>query len=278
MASAEAAASRGDAFRAEGEKALGRSTIFGFGKTKKFEDAAEAFTKAGNAYKLATRWQEAGEMFLKASTAHKELGSDSDTVNSIVEAGNCFKKVNPVECIKAFTSAIELYNLSGRFGMSARYWKEVAEIYEADGNTAGAIESYEQAATLFSGDNKQTTANQCLVKIGTLAGQEDQFTRAADIFEQIGRESLTSNLGKYSAKGYFLQSLLCHLAAGDNVAVKGKLEEYKNADFSFPGSRECGFVEKLIQVGFIYMAFLGCLFSVLMRRLTASTRCKEKYQ
>ena len=37
-----------------------RTLIFGFGKTQKYEDAADAFVKAGNAYKLANLWQSAG--------------------------------------------------------------------------------------------------------------------------------------------------------------------------------------------------------------------------
>lgn len=39
-----------------------RTLIFGFGKTQKYEDAAEAFVKAGNAYKLANLWQSAGSI------------------------------------------------------------------------------------------------------------------------------------------------------------------------------------------------------------------------
>lgn len=248
MSSGDQAAARGDGFKAEAQKALTRTTIFGFGKEKKFEDAADGFTKAGNAYKLAMRWDQAGEMFLQAAECHKTLGSESDAVNAVVESANCFRKVNPVQAITSYLRAIGMYNDSGRFGTSARYHKEIAEIFEADGNAAGAMEHYQEAANLFTGDNKASAAKDCFLKIATLASGSDEFTRAADIFESIARESLTSNLGKYSAKGYFQQSLLCHLAAGDNVAVKSKLEEFKNADFSFPTSRECGLVEKLVQV------------------------------
>jgi len=37
--------SKGAQYMAEGEKALNRTTLFGFGKAQKFEDAAEAFDK-----------------------------------------------------------------------------------------------------------------------------------------------------------------------------------------------------------------------------------------
>ena len=85
--------------------------------------------------------------------------------------------------------------------------------------------------------------------MATLRSQEDDFTKAADIFESLGHESLESKLGAYSAKGYFFQSVLCHMAAGDNVAATGKLESFKATDYNFPSSRECQFLEKLVAVG-----------------------------
>ena len=74
------------------------------------------------------------------------------------------------------------------------------------------------------------------------------MARAAEIFASNAKESLSSRLGAFSAKGYFFQALLCHLASGDAVQVGVKLDEFKNADFSFGSSRECGFVEKLWRV------------------------------
>jgi hypothetical protein len=83
----------GDRFKQEGEKALGRTTIFGFGKAQKYEDAAAAFVKAGNAYKMSGQHEEAAEVFLKAADAQKNTDSPSEAANSFVEAGNCYKKV-----------------------------------------------------------------------------------------------------------------------------------------------------------------------------------------
>ena len=74
----------------------------------------------------------------------------------------------------------------------------------------------------------------------------NDLSRAAKIFEDVGKQSLESNLGKFSAKGYFFQALLCHLAQGDNVATRLKVDEFKSADYSFGSSRECEFVESLL--------------------------------
>ena len=68
------------------------------------------------------------------------------------------------ECA-AFSQAIEKYNDSGRFGQSAKYQKEIAEIYEADNNVDMAMDHYQQAADLFNHDNKKQSANPCLLKV-----------------------------------------------------------------------------------------------------------------
>jgi hypothetical protein len=77
-----ASGSKGDSFLKEGESALRRSTIFGFGKAQKFEDAAEAFVKAGNAFKLSSLWESAGcfrfeiEAFRKPFVVHEYFYTD----------------------------------------------------------------------------------------------------------------------------------------------------------------------------------------------------------
>lgn len=253
-------AGKGDAFIAEAQRALNRTTIFGFGKAQKYEDAAEAFVKAGNAYKLANLWQSSGDAFIQAAEAWHQRGeSATEVINALVEAGNSYKRINPVDAVKAFERAIEMYNENGRFGMSARYCKEIAEILEGDHNDEGACNAYERAAQMFEHDNKKSNANTCLLKVATYKSEHDELSKAVDIFESIGKESLSSRLGAYSAKTYFFQSLLCCLAMGDNVLVSKKNDEYKNADFSFGTSRESEFVAKLLKVNKYFIILLVAL-------------------
>jgi alpha-soluble NSF attachment protein len=245
---ATAASARADSLKAEGVKALNRTLIFGFGKTQKYEDAAEHFKNAGNAYKLASLWQSAGEAFLQAAEAYGVLDQVTDTTGCIVEAAQCFKKVSPADAVLAFRKAIDMYNLNGRFGMSSRYCKEMAEVYEQDNNAEMALHAYQEAAELFVNDGKKSNANQCLLKVATMAAEKGDLVRAAGIYEDIGKESMSSRLGSYSAKGYFFQALLCYLALGDNVQVQQKLAQFKNADYSFQGSREGDFIERILKV------------------------------
>ena len=115
-----------------------------------------------------------------------------------------------------------------------------------------------QAADANEADNKKQGASQCLLKIATLASSSDDFTRAANIFEQLGTESMSTTLGAYSAKGHFFSALLCYLASGDAVATRSKLERYKNIDHTFPQSRECQLITNLLEV----QCISSCMYCV----------------
>jgi alpha-soluble NSF attachment protein len=56
------------------------------------------------------------------------------------------------------------------------------------------------------------------------------FEKASSVFEQVGGDCLNSNLMKFSAKGYFLQAVLCTLARGDIVAADVQLNKFKEMD------------------------------------------------
>lgn len=245
----EKAAGRALEFKTAGEKTLNKSSIFGFGRSQKFEDAAEHFKKAGNQFKLANMYKSAGDVFIQASDAYTSAGSDFNTevAQMVVEAANCYKKESPLDAANTFRRAIDIYKENGRFGMAARYAKELAEVFEADNNATDAVAAYEEAAKYFDDDNKKTNSLQCKQKIAQLSIEAGELMKAAEIFEEAGREAMSSRLGQYSAKGHFFSCLVCHLALGDTVQVSQKLDAFKNVDFSFATARECEFVEKILK-------------------------------
>jgi tetratricopeptide (TPR) repeat protein len=331
----------GDKFKLEAIKQRDATSLFGFGKKARQEEAMELFTKAGNAYKFEKRWSDAGESYLLAAACALNTDSPNDCVNCYVEAGNAYKMVSPVDAVNAYNKAIEQYNASGRYSQSARYYKEVAEICEKDNNLAGAISNYQQvsdlvsyiyrilllsasciymifstclspimplmvwvvsserrplqsclfiscygccfisslyniftyiliytyiyiyilkAAEIMESDNKKSTATECWKKVAVLCSQMDDLRRASEIFTRIAIESLDSKLGAFSAKAYFMQAALCHLAANDVVAATNTVNTAKTRDFSFGASRECAFLEKLVQVELHYMIICIILY------------------
>jgi len=239
----------GEGYEGEALKALNRTSFFGFGKTQKFEDAADAYVSAGNAYKRASNWQKAGECFEKASECWSKADpSTSDIANNLAEAAACFKKVDPEKSCILFEQVANTYENNSRFGMAAKTYKDIAEMQENDGNIKGALSFYEKAYDCYVKDHKEIAANQCLLKKAVLSTDDNQLMSSSEIFSNMGLESLKSRLGMYSAKGYFLQAVLCLFALGDLVAIEDKLESFKNADYTFASSRECGFLEKILEV------------------------------
>jgi alpha-soluble NSF attachment protein len=242
---------KGTACIAEAEKALSRTVIFGFGQAKKLEDAADAYNRAGNFFKLGNDFKKAAASYKKAVDQWLQTGEDrSEITSAVIEAGNCYKRAGEtVKAIDMFERAIEMYNDKGRIGQSARYAKEVAEMVETDGNHDLAIAKYRHAADLFDMDNKKSNSSQCRLKVASLLiniGSADALREAAEVFEAAGRDSLTAKLTSFSAKNHFFAALLVLMAMGDPVQVNNKMSAFKDADFSFNGTRECDFITKLV--------------------------------
>lgn len=173
----------------------------------------------------------------------------------VVCTGSSYKKVNSAEAVKAFRKAIGIYLDNGRILQAAKTAKETAEIFEEDDlgdnteNIKLAVESYEQAAEFFTMENQKSQGNQCMAKVAELlsaAMDPPDFIRAANIYDGLGKNCLESNLLKFNAKGYFLQSLLCFLASGDSIGASQALNRYDAIDYTFGESREGKFAASLL--------------------------------
>jgi alpha-soluble NSF attachment protein len=174
-------------------------------------------------------------------------------------AATCFKKNNAVDAVAAFQIAVLLLTDTGRLTQAAKLCKECAELYENDevhmegaqkSSTVLAIEQYEQAAELFGLEESKSQKSTCLAKVAELCSaalDPPDLTRAASIYDELGRNCLESNLLKFNAKGYFLQSILCHLGNSDAVGAEQALAKYEGIDYTFGESREGKFAASLVE-------------------------------
>ncbi|KAA8534009.1 hypothetical protein F0562_031526 [Nyssa sinensis] len=225
---------RGGEFEKKAEKKLNGWGLFG----SKYEDAADLFDKAANCFKLAKSWDQAGSAYVKLANCHIKLDSKHEAANGYADAAHCYKKTNTKESISCLEQAVNLFLDIGRLNMSARYYKEIAELYEAEQNFEQAIVYYEKAADLFQSEDVTTSANQCKQKIAQFAAQLEQYQKAIEIYEEIARHSLNNNLLKYGVKGHLLNAGICQLCKGDIVAITNALERYQDLDPTFSGTRE----------------------------------------
>mmetsp|Transcript_12785 Transcript_12785/g.31214 ORF Transcript_12785/g.31214 Transcript_12785/m.31214 type:complete len:317 (+) Transcript_12785:69-1019(+) len=257
----QAQRSKGDTFLNEAESILKKSTWFSSSTERKYEDAAESFTKAANAYKVGGCNDEAGAAYQRASELYKEkLKSLGEASKCLSDAGACLKKSNPAEAIGCYRSAVTLLCDAGRLNQAAKLSKQIAEIFENDGAASdgddgggavtAAIASYQQAAELFEMEQAKSQASSCLQKVAELSSgalDPPELLRAAEIYESLGRQCLESNLLKYNAKTHFLNGLMCHLANGDSVGASQAMARFDSLDYTFADSREGKFAKQLVE-------------------------------
>lgn len=225
---------KGEEFVKKAEKKLTGWGLFG----SKHEDAAELFEKAANCFKLAKSWDQAGAVFVKLAQCHIKLDSKHEAAGSYADAAHCYKKSNIKEAITCLEQSVNLFMEIGRLSMSARYYKEIAELCEQEQNLEQAMHYYDKAADLFQSEDVSSSANQCKQKIAQFAAQLEHYQRAIDIYEDIARQSLNNNLLKYGVRGHLLNAGICQLCKNDVVAISNALERYEELDPTFSGTRE----------------------------------------
>ena len=89
---------KGDAFLKEAEATLKKSTWFASSTERKYEDAAETFQKAANAYKVGGWNEEAGNAYKRAANLHK------DQLKNLGEASKCLSDAGEWNIIAVFLS------------------------------------------------------------------------------------------------------------------------------------------------------------------------------
>lgn len=133
--------------------------------------------------------------------------------------------------------------------------RDCAELFESDeiaveNATAMAIEMYEQAADLFQMEDSKGQSSNCKAKVAELSSaalDPPDLLKAGQIYDELGRNCLDSNLLKFNAKGYFLQSILCQLANSDAIGAEQALQRYEGIDYTFSESREGKFARTLVE-------------------------------
>lgn len=235
----------------EAEKLLNKKSWFG-GNDKAKEEGAETLLQAANAYKVGGLNHEAGATYNRVGEIYRDLNQPAEAAKAFNNAGSCFKKVNPVDAVYAYQSAISLMVDSGRLTQAAKMSRECAELFEGDetgDHVDRAIHYYNQAADFFDMEDSKAQASNCRAKVAELssaAKDPPDLLLAGRIYNDLGINCLDSNLLKFNAKGYFLQAILCQLANGDAIGAQNSLQRYEAIDYTFSESREGKFCRQLI--------------------------------
>lgn len=151
------------------------------------------------------------------------------------------------ECCRCLDEAKSLYAQEGRLSECAKLAKRRAEIFEKAEIIDLMLESYAEASELFDGEDQKGETRNCKLKIAhykALIEEKDAINEAIEIYEEVAKESLESNLLKWSVKQYYLKALLAALVlAANNLGktvddVREKRAEYCSLDATFEETRE----------------------------------------
>ncbi|KAL2219488.1 vesicular-fusion protein Sec17 [Thermoascus aurantiacus ATCC 26904] len=230
------------------QSASGGFSLFG-GRTEKYENAADLYIQAANAFRVQKLNKEAGQAFEKAAAIQKNnLNEPDDAANSLNEAFKVYRKTDPEDAARVLSAAIQHYISKGNFRRAATQQQYLAEVYEVEiGDMKKALEAYEKAAEWFEGDNAEALANKHYLKVADLAAIEGDYYKAIEHYEKVGKSSINNNLMKWSVKDYFLKAGICHLATNDLVATNRALESYRDIDPTFASTREHQLLVDLVQ-------------------------------
>jgi alpha-soluble NSF attachment protein len=216
----------------------GGFSLFG-GREEKWQNAADLYNQAANAFRMQKQNKEAGQAFEKcAAIQTNQLKEPDDAANTLTEAFKVYKKSDPTDAARCLDVAINHYTAKGNFRRAATQKEHLAEVYVELGDSKKAIESFELAASWFENDNAEALANKLYLKVADLAAMAKEYYKAIEQFEKVAKSSVSNNLMKWSVKDYFLKAGLCHLAVGDMVAMNRALDMYRDLDPTFATTRE----------------------------------------
>jgi alpha-soluble NSF attachment protein len=153
------------------KKAESRGGFFGGGGSAKYEEAAELYTQAANAFRLqklgttlpisfsktrlTVQGKEAGQTLEKAAQMQMKTDEKDDTANTLVESYKSYRRTDPQDAARVLKQAISLFTAKGNFRRAAGYQFNLAELYEQESDLfppEEALDAYDAAAEWYASD------------------------------------------------------------------------------------------------------------------------------
>jgi len=244
------------------DKKAGSSTGWFSSSSTKFEEAGDLYQQAANAFKLDKQFRDAGDAFAREAECREKCKEANEAANAWWNAAKAYKRGYPDLAVQALSQTITHLTTSGRFRQAADREKEIAQIYQHElNNIRSACESLERAGDWYSQEDATATANACYKDAADLHAELEEYPQAIQRYEQVADQSLVSALTKYSVKEYWLKACLCALAMKDSVTAKRNTQKYMSQDPTFASTRECKFVNAIIDAiqAEDQQAFTGCV-------------------
>lgn len=211
------------------------------------EDAADLYIQAANAFRLRKDGVSAGKAFEKAASLQKQTDAKEEVANTLIEAYKAFRTDSAQDAARVLAEAVHLFTLRGQFRRAAQYEMDLGELYENElDNADKAIQAYENAGDWYFNDRAEALSNKAFLKVAELSAIAGKYDISIENFERVAKQSLNSNLSKWSLKDYFFRAILTSLAQGDGVAAGLNLDKYVEWDPTFAATKEYQFANDFI--------------------------------
>lgn len=211
------------------------------------EDAADLYIQAANAFRLRKDGVSAGKAFEKAASLQKQTDAKEEVANTLIEAYKAFRNDSPQDAARVLAESVHLFTLRGQFRRAAQYEMDLGELYENElDNADKAIQAYENAGDWYFNDRAEALSNKAFLKVAELSALAEKYDIAVENFERVAKQSLNSNLSKWSLKDYFFRAILTSLAQGDGVAANLNLDKYVEWDPTFAATKEYQFAKDFV--------------------------------
>lgn len=211
---------------------------------------------------MEKQFREAGDAYAREAECREKCKELNEAANAWWNAAKAYKRGHPDLAVQALGQTITHLTSSGRFRQAADREKEIAQIYQFElHDLRRACDSLERAADWYSQEDANAMANACFKDAADLHAELEEYPQAIQRYEQVADQSLTSALTKYSVKEYWLRACLCALAMKDSITAKRNIQKYMAQDPTFASTRECKFVNALIDAvqAEDQQAFTGCV-------------------
>ncbi|KAI6650253.1 Alpha-soluble NSF attachment protein [Oopsacas minuta] len=228
-------------------KLVSSKTFIGklFGGVQKVEEAAEAFHRAGNLFKVNKNWELAGDAFTRASEVQSQLDSRHETATTLIDAAVCYKKCNLAKAADSYSKSSEIYLEMGRFNMSAKYNIALAEVLESMNDISASIDKYLKAGDMYAAEDSNSACSKALLKSASLYAKLCRWNEAIQLYDRVIESSLKTRLLSYSVKEYMFRSLLCQILL-KRGEVASKIDTYVQLHPPFQDTRELKLITDVI--------------------------------
>lgn len=216
----------------------------------KLSNASGYYLSAANKYKTAKEYKKSAHAFEQHAEALITLGESMFKIcDSYKKAAVQLKLAKDPKCMEMYDKAVNVLCDQGKHAEAAKMCQQMGELSAKEGDHDEAVMHYEKATDLYQSDDYSVQARRCTEKVAELSVHktEPDFSKAADLYEEIAKTCLETRISRSAARKHFFKSAICVIAAGDAVLAREKCDLFLRLDPSLGTGREGKLMQTLVK-------------------------------